>query len=121
MTDMTPEQIEELEALAEAQMTNDQEPEPMTLDEFQNLPPDQQAQLWEMIQLTKNDTSQILELIQPKGEEQSDDPMLDRMTDILEVLLQVVEGRKEDSAKIKQIESKLETLTAVLRDIRDAV
>lgn len=121
MTDMTPEQIEELEALAQAQMTNDQDQEPMSLDEFQSLPPEQQAQLWEMIQLTKNDTSQILELIQPKGEEQSDDPMLDRMTDILEVLLQVVEGRNEDSAKIKQIESKLETLTEVLRDIRDAV
>lgn len=120
MDEMTPEQIEQLEALAQAQMT-DPEPEAMSLDEFQSLPPDQQAQLWEMIQLTKNDTSQILELIQPKGEEQSDDPMLDRMTEILEVLLQVVENRNEDSAKIKQVENKLETMTEVLRNIRDDI
>ena len=41
MTDMTPELIEELEALAETQRANDQETEePMSLDEFQSLPPE---------------------------------------------------------------------------------
>lgn len=119
MDEMTPEQIEELEALAQAQMTSDQEP--MSLDEFQSLPAEQQAQLWEMIQLTKNDTSQILELIQPTGEEQSDDPMLERMTEILEVMLQIVETRNEDSTRVKRIEDKLKELTEVLTDIRDAV
>ncbi len=111
MDEMTPEQIEELETIAEAQMTKSQEPEePMSLDEFQNLPPDQQAQLWEMIQLTKNDTSQILELIQPKNEEQSDDPMLSRMTEILEVMLQIVETQTTDSAKIEVIRERVQAL-----------
>ena len=47
--------------------------------------------------------------------------MLERMTEILEVMLQIVETRNEDSTRVKRIEDKLKELTEVLTDIRDAV
>lgn len=61
----------------------------MSLEEFQNLSPEEQAAIWQTIQATKADTTEILSLVQPKG--QGEDPLLPLIQQMVEISIRTEE------------------------------